>query len=102
MVQPDYINFGSFMRKLWWWTDMAYEYKEYNFNKDIKKIIALNIRKFRKEKGYTQEQLALYTDRSFEFIRRIESEKGRRGFSVETLWRIATVLEVPLDKFFEE
>ncbi len=81
---------------------MAYEYKEYNFNKDIKKIVALNIRKFRKEKGYTQEQLALYTDRSFEFIRRIESEKGRRGFSVETLWRISTVLEVPLDKFFEE
>ena len=74
---------------------MAYEYKEYNFNKDIKRIIALNIRKFRKEKGYTQEQLAIYTDRSFEFIRRIESEKGKRGFSVDTLWRIATVLEVP-------
>ena len=81
---------------------MAYEYKEYNFNKDIKKIIALNIRKFRKQKGFTQEQLALYTDRSFEFIRRIESEQGRRGFSVETLWRISTVLEVPLDKFFHE
>ena len=35
-----------------------YEYKEFNFNKDIKKIIANNIRKYRKEKGYTQEQLA--------------------------------------------
>ncbi len=81
---------------------MAYEYREYNFNKDIKKIIALNIRKYRKQKGFTQEQLALYTDRSFEFIRRIESEKGKRGFSVETLWRIATVLEVPLDDFFKE
>lgn len=79
-----------------------YEYKEFNFNKDIKKIIANNIRKYRKEKGYTQEQLALYTDRSFEFIRRIESEAGRRGFSVETLWRIATVLEVSMDKLFEE
>ena len=81
---------------------MSYEYKEYNFNKDIKKIISLNIRKYRKLRGYTQEQLALYTDRSFEFIRRIESEKGKRGFSVETLWRIATVLEVPLDDFFKE
>ena len=81
---------------------MAYEYKEYNFNKDIKKVVALNIRKFRKQKGFTQEQLALYTDRSFEFIRRIESEQGRRGFSVETLWRISTVLEVPLDMFFRE
>ena len=80
---------------------MAYEYKEFDFDKDIKKTISLNIRKYRKLKGYTQEQLALYTDRSFEFIRRIESEKGRRGFSVETLWRIATVLEIPIDKLFE-
>lgn len=81
---------------------MAYEYREYHFKRDIKKIVARNIRKYRKEKHMTQEQLALYTDRSFEFIRRIESEEGKRGFSVETLWRISTVLEVPLDKFFED
>ncbi len=81
---------------------MSYEYKEFDFNKNIKKIVALNIRKFRKEKGYTQEQLAIYTDRSFEFIRRIESEEGKRGFSVDTLWRIATVLERPIDDFFDE
>lgn len=81
---------------------MAYEYKEFDFNKDIKKIVALNIRKYRKLKGYTQEELALYTDRSFEFIRRIESEQGRRGFSVETLWRIATVLEMPMDNLFKD
>lgn len=81
---------------------MTYKYKEFDFNKNIKKIIALNIRKYRKEKGYTQEELALYTDRSFEFIRRIESEEGKRGFSVETLWRIALVLERPIDDFFKE
>lgn len=81
---------------------MAYEYKEFDFNKNIKKIVALNIRKYRKLKGYTQEELALYTDRSFEFIRRIESEQGRRGFSVETLWRIATVLEMPVDNLFDD
>lgn len=81
---------------------MAYKYREYNFDKNIKQIIANNIRKYRKEKGLTQEELALYTDRSFEFIRRIESEQGKRGFSVETLWRIATVLEVDMNKLFEE
>ena len=69
---------------------------------DLSFEIGKNIRKYRKLRGYTQEQLALYTDRSFEFIRRIESEKGRRGFSVETLWRIATVLEVSLDQLIEE
>lgn len=81
---------------------MAYTYKEFNFNKDIKRIISLNIRKYRKLKGYTQEELALYTDRSFEFIRRLESKKGKRGCSIETLYRIATVLEISMDKLFEE
>lgn len=81
---------------------MVYKYKEFNFNKDIKKIIALNMRKYRKEKGYTQEELALYTDRSFEFIRRIESEEGKRGFSIETLWRLSIVLDKPVDAFFDE
>lgn len=81
---------------------MVYKYKEFDFNKDIKKIIALNMRKYRKEKGYTQEELALYTDRSFEFIRRIESEEGKRGFSIETLWRLSIVLDKPVDAFFDE
>ena len=81
---------------------MAYEYKEFDFSKDIKKIISQNIRKYRKLKGYTQEQLAIYTDRSFEFIRRIESEKGRKGFSIETLWRITVVLEITMNQLFEE
>ena len=60
------------------------------------------IKEYRIKNNYTQEQLALYTDRSFEFIRRIESDRGRRGFSVETLWRISIVLDVPLDAFFKE
>lgn len=81
---------------------MRYKIKEYNFDKDVKKVIAYNIRKYRKLKGYTQEELALYTDRSFEFIRRIESEDGKRGFSVETLWRIAIVLEIPVDRLFDD
>ena len=81
---------------------MVYDIKEYDFNKNIKEIISNNIRKYRKEKGYTQEELALYTDRSFEFIRRIESEEGKRGFSIETLWRVALVLEKPIDDFFDE
>ena len=82
--------------------DVSYSYKEYNFDKDIKKIISKNIRKYRKMRGLTQEQLALYADRSFEFIRRIESEKGRKGLSIETLWRVATVLEVSIDDLFKE
>lgn len=81
---------------------MTYNDKNFVFKDNIKEIIAKNIRKYRIEKGYTQEQLAVYTNRSFEFIRRIETDYGKRGFSVETLYRISVVLEKDMNHFFEE
>lgn len=81
---------------------MTYNDKDFVFKDNIKEIIAKNIRKYRIEKGYTQEQLAVYTDRSFEFIRRIETDYGKRGFSVETLYRISVVLEKDMTSFFED
>ncbi len=69
---------------------------------DVYEIIAKNIKFYRKSKNMTQAQLAEKTEYSHEFIRRIESEEGKRGFSVETLWRIATVLERPIDDFLDE
>ncbi len=76
--------------------------KFYDFNPNIKRIISTNIRKFRKERGLTQEQLALYTELSYDFIRRIETSGGKSGFSVETLYKIATVLEVSMDELTKE
>lgn len=40
---------------------MVYNDKKFKFDPEIKQVIAANIRKFRLEKGYTQEQLAVYT-----------------------------------------
>lgn len=76
--------------------------KFYDFNPNIKKVIASNIRKYRKMRGYTQEQLALFTELSYDFIRRIETSGGKSGFSVETLYKIATVLEVSMDELAKE
>jgi len=76
--------------------------KFYDFNPDIKKIISSNIRKYRKLRGLTQEQLALYTELSYDFIRRIETSGGKSGFSVETLYKIATVLEVSMDELTKD
>lgn len=78
------------------------EEKFFEFNPDIKVVIAENIRKYRKLRGYTQEQLALYTELSYDFIRRIETGKGKFGFSVNTLYKISTVLEVPIDDLIKE
>ena len=82
---------------------MAYDGKSFDFSNgvNLREIIAKNIRKFRKEKGYTQEQLATYIDRSNEFIRRIETDY-RRGVSFETLYRIAIVLDKKMGDFFQE
>jgi transcriptional regulator with XRE-family HTH domain len=76
--------------------------KFYDFNPNIKRIISTNIRKYRKLRGLTQEQLALYTELSYDFIRRIETSGGKSGFSVETLYKIATVLEVSMDELTKE
>lgn len=76
--------------------------KFYEFNPNIKRIIALNIRKYRKLRGLTQEQLALYSELSYDFVRRIETSQGKSGFSVNTLYKIATVLEVKLDDLIKE
>ena len=82
---------------------MAHDGKSFDFSNSVnlREIIAKNIRKYRKEKGYTQEQLATYIDRSNEFIRRIETDY-RRGVSFETLYRIAIVLDKKMGDFFQE
>ena len=81
--------------------NVTYNSQRFDFNKNIKEIIAKNIQKYRKEKGYTQEQLANYIDRSNEFIRRIETDYTR-GISLETLYRMSVVLEHPMGDFFNE
>jgi len=103
MVIPDYILFFKKMGKLYvGGARMTYNDKNFEFKSNIKEILAKNIRKYRIEKGYTQEQLAVYTDRSFEFIRRIETDYGQRGFSIETLYRISVVLEKDMNSLFED
>ena len=103
MVITDYIHILRKMGKLIiGGVSMTYNDKDFKFKKNIKEIIAKNIRKYRIEKGYTQNQLAVYTDRSYEFIRRIETDYGERGFSIETLYRISVVLEKDMNSFFEE
>lgn len=68
----------------------------YNFDKDITQTIIKNIRKYRKKKGYTQEQLALMSEISYDFMKKIET--GKSGFSIQTLYKISVVLDTGIDK----
>ncbi len=68
----------------------------------IYEIISNNIKKYRKLRGITQAELAERVDLSHEFIRRIESSKGKKNFSIDTIYRIAVALDVDVDQFFKK
>ena len=51
----------------------------FNFDDDIINTFAINIRKYRKERKITQEQLALDIDVSPEFYRSFEDTLGKEG-----------------------
>lgn len=64
-------------------------------------IVSKNIKKQRKLKGLTQEQLARKMAYSTQFISNIES-KNHQTFSLGTLWRIALVLDIDIKVLFDE
>lgn len=64
-------------------------------------IVRKNIKKFRKEKGYTQQKLSEEAGISIDYLAEIESEKRRKTFSLATLGRIADVLNVNIKDFFD-
>lgn len=68
---------------------------------NIYEQIALNIKKYRKKAGITQTVLAEKVGVSHEFIRRIESKKGIKTFSIDTIWKISLALDVDPGKLFE-
>ena len=68
---------------------------------NIYEQVCRNIKKYRKEAGMTQAELAEAIGVSHEFIRRIESKKGKKTFSFQTLWNISEVLHVSLDQLAE-
>ena len=72
-----------------------YNSSDYYYN-----IIRKNIKKYRKEKNYTQQRLADETDLSVDYICEIESLTKNKSFSIVTLGRIADVLEIDIRYFF--
>ena len=72
-----------------------------DYEVNIYEQVAMNIKKYRRMAGMTQAELAEAIGVSHEFIRRIESKKGKKTFSFQTLWNISKVLNVSLDKLTE-
>ena len=68
---------------------------------NIYEQIAKNIKKYRNIAGISQAELAERVGVSHEFIRRNESKKGRKSFSVDTLWKISIALDIDPGLLFE-
>ena len=62
----------------------------------------LKVQYYRKLKGLTQEAFADKISKSWSFVAKIESPTRVFGVSMETLFKIAEALEVPVSKLFEE
>lgn len=68
--------------------------------KDVYKQIGGKIMRMRKEKGYSREKLAEYSNISTTFL--YEIEKGKKGFTVAVLFRISKALGIKCDYFLRE
>ena len=64
--------------------------------------LGLKIAFYRKKAGYTQEAFAEKINRSPNFLAQVEGTGTTRGVSLETLFKIADVLNIPASKLLEE
>ncbi len=64
--------------------------------------LGLKIAYYRKKAGYTQEALAELIDKSVNFLGQVEGPGIVRGISLETLFKIAQVLDIPPSKLLED
>ena len=66
------------------------------------KTLGLKIAYYRKKAGYTQEGLAEKINKSVNFLAQVEGTGTTRGVSLETLFKIASVLQIPASKLLED
>ena len=64
--------------------------------------LGLKIAYYRKKRGYTQENLAEKVGLSLNFLAQVEGTGTIRGISLETLFKMADVLQVAPSKLLED
>lgn len=62
----------------------------------------LKVQYYRKLRGMTQETFADAIGKSWSFVAKIESPTRSFGVSMETMFTIAYILNVPVSKLFED
>lgn len=72
--------------------------------RDKYRLLGLRIAMYRKMRGYTQEQFAERIGKSWSFVSQVEANNGAKikGVSLDTLFTISEVLDIPVSKLFDE
>ena len=73
-------------------------------NKDLLKqylIFSNNVKKFRKEKNLTQEELAEISDLSISYVKQIESSKDYKNLTLTTMLKISKALNTTISNLFD-
>ncbi len=73
----------------------------------LNKIIGKNIKKYRRKtfidgKRLTQEKLAELINVSVSLISSLESNKSKKGISINNLYKVSIVLNTTISKFMED
>ena len=66
------------------------------------RILGLKIAYYRKRAGYTQEVFAEKINKSVNFLAQVEGTGTTGGVSLETLFKMAAVLQIPASKLLED
>ena len=81
--------------------DMVEPFK--NYNKDFKKIICKNIKKFRKEKDVRLMDLAEMLEVSPEYLKRIESPNDeKKTCSLTLVYKLSLIFDKKIDDFLKD
>jgi len=64
--------------------------------------ISQNIKKYRKIRGLTQQELSQKTGYSYSYIRKIEGPNCPKNFSILTLYIIAKSLDIDIQCLFDK
>lgn len=64
-------------------------------------IIRKNIKRFRRQKKHTQQNLADMTGMSREYICDVENERRNKHLTIAVLGRIADAMKIEIAEFFE-
>ena len=74
-------------------------------NKDLLNeylLLSKNIKKIRKEKNLTQEELAELADLSISYVKQIESCKGFKNLTLTTILKLSKALDTPINTLFKK